>query len=693
MSLINSVRDLFFTSDKDEAIFIENFSQPIVLDRLFEYLQNIIEEKGTREILISQYESLKNLPSIKREIGVIKLYVSHEEFITQNKIPIVEKEYNVQELQDAVKKIINISELSRAFQLIFLPDQEKTLTLFELAVPLVGFYMLKALGHSAWVTMLTNVTRGTVLEGTEIVNETIVFPQKIVKDLAVLPLRELTQVISAFYLSLYNQAKLTLGKAQANEPFSKLFNFVKVTYPYEVLAILLDLLPKELFENERVEIKSRQEVERIIVEKTAQLADAKKLLEQKFTEVQSQNKKLEDIQKSMLNLLEDIQSEKTKAIEEKARDDALLSSIGDGMIATDKEGKIILVNEPTEELLGWNKKELNDKYLVNIIPITNEGGDVIQDSKNPTMSSITSGKKITTNAMSSETFYYTRKDKTTFPVIITATPVNANNNLIGTITIFRDATKEKEVDRMKTEFISLASHQLRTPLSAIRWFSEMLLEGDAGQLTPEQHDFAKNINDSTQRLIDLVTGLLNISRIESGRIMVSPEPTDLKKLVEDLVMELQVKIQEKDHKLIISVYDNLPKVNVDANLIRQVYLNLLTNAIKYTPKGVAITVFISKKNDEILTQVSDNGYGIPKSQQGKIFQKFFRAENIVKLEPDGTGLGLYLIKAIVESSNGKLWFESHTKEEELSGEKTGTTFFFSLPISGMPEKKGEVTIE
>lgn len=394
---------------------------------------------------------------------------------------------------------------------------------------------------------------------------------------------------------------------------------------------------------------------------------------------------LNNTKKAMLNIMEDMQSEKALAESEIAKDEAILGSVGDGLLVTDNDGKILLINGITADLLGLDSKESVGKEFISLVPLLDEQGNPVPREEHPVYITLKHGERV------SKTFIFVNKNDKKIAINITATPVIQKDMLLnketilGAIGIIRDITKEKEVDRMKTEFISLASHQLRTPLSAIRWFGEMLLGGDAGELNEEQKEFAKNISDSTQRMIDLVNSLLNISRIESGRIIIDPKPTDLKQLVEDIVKELQVKLNEKEQHLVISVHQDLPQVMVDSRLIRQVYLNLLTNAVKYTPKGGEISVFISRKADQIISQVSDNGYGIPKAQQPKIFQKFFRAENIVKVETDGTGLGLYLIKTIVESSHGKIWFESE--------EGVGTTFWFSIPLSGMESKKGEVTID
>ncbi len=371
-----------------------------------------------------------------------------------------------------------------------------------------------------------------------------------------------------------------------------------------------------------------------------------------------------------------------KAVEQaeqgKARDEVILESTGEGMIAVDQTGKVLIVNPVALKIFDITQEQANTKRIFDLYQLYDEKGELLPTEKRPIAVTLATGQRVIQICQ-------VANSNKKIVVQLTSAPIKQNNALIGAIEVVRDVTKDKEVDRMKTEFISLASHQLRTPLSAIKWFSDMLVKGDAGELTAEQKELSQNISVSTERMIELVNGLLNISRIESGRIVIDPQPTNLKELVDGIVKELQVKSKERQQTLLVNAHDDLPVLNVDPKLIRQVFMNLLTNAIKYTPKGGEISVSISRKDDQIISQVTDNGYGIPKSQQDKIFQKFFRADNILKVETDGTGLGLYLIKAIVDSSQGKIWFTSE--------EGKGTSFFFSLPISGMLPKKGEVTLD
>jgi PAS domain S-box-containing protein len=382
-------------------------------------------------------------------------------------------------------------------------------------------------------------------------------------------------------------------------------------------------------------------------------------------------------------MAEKLQNSYQQLAVESQRDEAILQSMGEGLVALDEKGRVVLTNRVAADLFGISDiAEVTNKNIEELLQqyhITDIDDAPLTLEQTPTY------KTLATGAEFSDTFIFHAPDDKKVLFNITSSPVKVEEKIVGAVVIFRDVTKEKEVDRMKTEFISLASHQLRTPLSAIKWFSEMLVSGDAGKLSSEQLDFANNIADSTERMIALVNALLNISRIESGRIMVNPKPTDLRELVSGIINDLKAKTEEKQQTLVISVHDGLPKISLDPQLIGQVYLNLLTNAIKYTKKGGEISVFISKKGNEIISQVTDNGYGIPKDQQAHVFQKFFRAANAVKVETDGTGLGLYLIKAVVESSGGKIWFESQ--------ENKGTTFWFSIPLSGMKAKKGEVTLE
>jgi two-component system, NtrC family, sensor histidine kinase KinB len=267
-----------------------------------------------------------------------------------------------------------------------------------------------------------------------------------------------------------------------------------------------------------------------------------------------------------------------------------------------------------------------------------------------------------------------RPDGSKVTVKVTATPIHDyQHRLESVVVLIEDVTKEREVDRMKNEFISLASHQLRTPLTAMRWFSEMLLSGDSGQLNDEQREYIQHISDSNERMIGLVNALLNISRIESGRLVLEPKLTHLGNLVETFIEELEPMIKEKNLTLTIDVPQDIPMIMIDPQLIRQVYVILITNAVKYNTNGGKVTVNIAQKNDMLVSEVSDTGVGIPEKDHEKVFTKFYRGENIQPIETEGTGLGLYLVKAIIDSSKGKVWFKSEAQK--------GTTFWFSLPIS------------
>ncbi len=365
---------------------------------------------------------------------------------------------------------------------------------------------------------------------------------------------------------------------------------------------------------------------------------------------------------------------------EKARQEVMIESIGDGVIGISDKGEVVFANKQAEAMLGWSQEELKGKPLVHAVKLVDAEENEISVAERPIRNALFARQRVT-----SSNFFYVRRDGSKFPAAITATPIVLRGQVIGGVNVFRDITKEYEVDRMKTEFISLASHQLRTPLSAMKWFSEMLADGEAGELTAEQKELVDNIYQSNERMIQLVNSILNISRIESGRMIIEPKPTDLKKLVEEVVLELQPKIEEKKHSVAVSVHEGLPMINIDPKLVRHAYMNLLTNSIKYTPEGGEITVIISKSGNEVVSQIADNGLGIPKNQQEKVFSKFFRAQNIAKVVTDGTGLGLYLTKTIIDSSGGKIWFESE--------EGKGTTFWLILPLAGSHQKEGEVSID
>lgn len=251
-----------------------------------------------------------------------------------------------------------------------------------------------------------------------------------------------------------------------------------------------------------------------------------------------------------------------------------------------------------------------------------------------------------------------------------------DDKIRGAIVTFRDTTAEHAIDRAKSEFVTLASHQLRTPISAISWVGELLLHGDAGKLKPEQAEYVQQIYHSNKRMAALVDAMLMASSLELGNLSVRPERVDLAKMCRE-VLEQRFNALPADKVLHVKEqYDpELPAVLFDPDIIKTILQNLVTNAFKYTATNGTVMIALKKTGDDIIIQVSDTGMGIPAKQQPKIFTKLFRADNVKKQDTDGTGLGLYIVKAAAEYVGGRLTF--------ISQENKGSVFTVYLPAEGM----------
>jgi PAS domain S-box-containing protein len=239
-----------------------------------------------------------------------------------------------------------------------------------------------------------------------------------------------------------------------------------------------------------------------------------------------------------------------------------------------------------------------------------------------------------------------------------------------------DVTPQKQLDIAKDEFISLVSHQLRTPLTVIRVYGEMLTGGMFGDLTVEQAQWIKNMTNSSARLIDVVGDILNVSRLDLGRIRISAQQHDLSRLMDNCVRDVQPFADERQVTLALHLPKQPVMADVDDVVFAQIVHNLLTNAIRYTrPSKGQVDIELKSRKNGYLLSVADNGIGIPKSAQPHVFERFYRAKNALAVDVQGSGLGLYLVKVMCDAFGGKIWFETEKGK--------GTVFHVLIPRAGM----------
>jgi len=333
-------------------------------------------------------------------------------------------------------------------------------------------------------------------------------------------------------------------------------------------------------------------------------------------------------------------------------------------VITDANGIVIYANKTTKIITGFEPEEVFGQK-VDVM----WGNKMDKDFYDKLWTTIKDQKQVYVGELKN-----TKKTGEEYEANIIISPVlDANNNVKYFICIERDITRAKEIERSKSEFVSVASHQLRTPLTGIKWLAELLL--GSTNLTDDQKDKLIKIQESNERMIKLVGDLLNVSHIETGRKFdMNYENIDIISLTNQIIVDRHLVADKRHIKIIFPQSKESIIIPLDKEKINLALQNLLDNSIKYSPENSGIVeINIIKNDNDITFSIKDNGIGIPVQQQSKLFEKFFRAENAEKATTDGTGLGLYTFKAIIERHSGKVWYES--------AENQGTTFHFSIPLT------------
>jgi PAS domain S-box-containing protein len=347
----------------------------------------------------------------------------------------------------------------------------------------------------------------------------------------------------------------------------------------------------------------------------------------------------------------------------------ILNSIADGVIVTDSNHKIILFSPSAERILGLSSEDVVGHPVFDFIGVYGAGGtrwaDAIRAwSQNPA-------------SIGRMAFLAEQLELEDGRVIsIHPAPIVLGDEFLGTVSIFRDISREVEVDRLKSEFVATVSHELRTPMTSIKGFVDLLLMDVSGELDDEQRHFLEIIRSNTFRLEILVNDLLDISHLESGKVTLSFQALDVHQLLDEMREHVEHRSHEEEKQISFQVEapQRLPKLRGDLERVRQILANLVENSFNFTPSGGMIRMRARQVGDQIEIDVIDNGMGISLPEQERIFERFFRGEQSLLLGISGTGLGLSIVLNLVEMHDGRIWVTS----DGIPGK--GSTFTVSLPI-------------
>jgi len=416
-------------------------------------------------------------------------------------------------------------------------------------------------------------------------------------------------------------------------------------------------------ENDRQErnltttLEELDRIAKILVKRDFELTQIREERETELKELKQKAKDLEETREVLLNILEDAETSRALAIEEKNRTLAIINNLTDGLMVFDRNNNLSFANPGVEEMFGIKKEEVEGKHVAEIKRQTlfSEIIDLIFQKNR--------FKKI-------ERVEFSLGETETFEI---TTVLLKGLEEAGCIVIFHDISREKIIERLKSEFVSISAHQLRTPLSAIKWSLSLLREEKVKE--EERKDLLDKVYQSNERMIRLINDLLDVTRIEEGRYLYNPKLGDVKEVLEASInpAKEEAKIKNVKFKTLFSK-GNIPLVKLDKEKIGVAIQNLAENSVHYTNPGgtIEISVEYHKEKKEIFFKFKDTGIGIPKKQQERVFSRFFRGENVMRMATEGSGLGLFIAKNIIEAHKGKIWFKST--------EGKGSTFYFTIPI-------------
>ncbi|MEK6678536.1 MAG: ATP-binding protein, partial [Nitrospirota bacterium] len=392
-----------------------------------------------------------------------------------------------------------------------------------------------------------------------------------------------------------------------------------------------------------------------------------RLLEAKHEELELLNRslehKVEERTEELNNSNVELEATLEMALEEKLKIETIIHGIADGVVVTDKDHKIITINPAAKNIFGWEAGKIIGKEMISSQFDCSELIAIFEKSYN-------TGTKT-----------YSKEIKILNPIaetdkilkVISSAIFHKNGDLMGIVSVFNDITHLKMLDKMKSDFVSNVSHELRTPLSSIKGSVDNMLDGIIGEVTEKQQQYLFRIKNNTDRLIRLINELLDLSRIESGKIRLKLLPLSIRDMIKDVTENITAVAVEKDIKFLIPDENANFVVIADRDKLNQIFINLLDNAVKFSRERGKIEIKTERQdNNFIRVSVIDNGIGISEDDKERIFDRFYQTGNGSVAKTKGTGLGLAITKSLVELHGGKIWVNGEIGK--------GSKFLFTLPL-------------